>query len=74
MEGPAQSSLNQALTQSPWAGAAVNQRRLESIPRHHQGKGLRSGIIDSTVSHHPRGEKKIYGLYRYWDYGNGCYT
>ena len=74
VDGPAQSSINKALTQSPWSGEAVNQRRLESIQPHHQGKGLRIGIIDSTFSHHPRGEKKIYGVYRYWDYVNGCYT
>ena len=74
VDSPAQSSINKALTQSPWSGEAVNQRRLESIRRHHQGKGLRIGIIDSTFSHHPRGEKKIYGVYRYWDYVNGCYT
>jgi hypothetical protein len=74
VEGPAQSSINKALTRSPWSGEMVNQRRLESIQRHHQGKGLRIGIIDSTFSHHPRGEKKIYGVYRYWDYVNGCYT
>jgi hypothetical protein len=60
--------------QSPWSGEAVNQRRLESIQRPHQGEGLRIGVIDSTFSHHPRGEKKIYGLYRYWDYVNGGYT
>ena len=69
VDGPAQSSINKALTQSPWSGEAVNQRRLERIQRPHQGKGLRIGIMDSTFSHHPRGEKKIYGVYRYWDYG-----
>ena len=74
VDGPAQSSINKALTRSPWSGEAVNQRRLERIPKHHRGKGLRIGIIDSTFSHHPRGEKKIYGVYRYWDYVNGCYT
>jgi DDE superfamily endonuclease len=74
VEGPAQSSINQALTRSPWSGDAVNERRLERIQRHHQGKGLTIGIIDSTFSHHPRGEKEIYGVYRYWDYVNGCYT
>lgn len=74
VEGPAQSSINKALTQSPWSREAVNQRRLERIQPHHRGKGQRIGIIDSTFSHHPRGEKKIYGVYRYWDYVNGCYT
>jgi hypothetical protein len=58
VDGPAQSSINKALTRSPY----------------HRGKGLTIGIIDSTFSHHPRGEKKIYGVYRYWDYVNGCYT
>jgi hypothetical protein len=74
VDGPTQSSINKALTQSPWSGEAVNQRRLERIQPHHRGKGQRIGIIDSTFSHHPRGEKKIYGVYRYWDYVNGCYT
>jgi hypothetical protein len=74
VDGPAQSSINKALTRSPWSGEAVNQRRLEQIQKHHRGKGLTIGIIDSTFSHHPRGEKKIYGVYRYWDYVNGCYT
>jgi SRSO17 transposase len=57
--GPAQSSINKALRQSPWSGEAVTQRRLERIQRHHQGKGLHIGIIDRTFRHHPRGEKKI---------------
>jgi hypothetical protein len=74
VDGPAQSSINKALTRSPWSGEAVNERRLERIQKHHRGKGLTIGIIDSTFSHHPRGEKKIYGVYRYWDYINGCYT
>jgi SRSO17 transposase len=74
VDGPTQSSINKALTQSPWSGEAVNQRRLERIQPHHRGKGQRIGIIDSTFSHHPRGEKKIYGVYQYWDYVNGCYT
>ncbi len=72
--GPVQSSINKAITRSPWSGEAVNERRLEQIQKHHRGKGLSIGIIDSTFSHHPRGEKKIYGVYRYWDYVNGCYT
>ena len=74
VDGPAQSSINKALTRSPWSGEALNERRLEGIQKHHRGKGLTIGIIDSTFSHHPRGEKKIYGVYRYWDYANGCYT
>jgi DDE superfamily endonuclease len=74
VDGPGQSSLNKAITRSPWSGEAVNARRLEQIRKHHRGKGLTIGIIDSTFSHHPRGEKKIYGVYRYWDYVNGCYT
>ena len=74
VDGPAQSSINKALTRSPWSGDAVNERRLERIKPYHRGKGLTIGIIDSTFSHHPRGEKKIYGVYRYWDYVNGCYT
>ncbi len=28
VQGPAQSSINKAITQSPWSGEAVNQRRL----------------------------------------------
>jgi hypothetical protein len=59
VDGPAQSSINKALTRSPWSGEAVNQRRLERIQKHHRGNGLRIGIIDSTFSHPPRGEKKI---------------
>ena len=74
VDGLAQSSINKALTRSPWSGDAVNERRLERIKPYHRGKGLTIGIIDSTFSHHPRGEKKIYGVYRYWDYVNGCYT
>ena len=74
VEGPAQSSINKALRRSPWSGDAVNERWLERIPKHHRGKGLTIGIIDSTFSHPPRGEKKSYGVYRYWDYVNGCYS
>jgi SRSO17 transposase len=69
VDGPAQSSVTKVLTQSPWSGEAVNQRRLERIQRPHPGKGRRIGIIDSRFSHHPRGEKTIEGVYRYWDYG-----
>ena len=59
--GPVQSSINKALRQSPWSGEVVNQRRLERIQRHHQGKGLRIGIIASTFSHHPRGGEEDLG-------------
>jgi SRSO17 transposase len=62
VEGPAQSSINQALTRSPWSGEAVNQRRLEQIQKHHRGKGLRRGIIDSTFSHPPGGEEDLRSL------------
>ncbi len=59
VDGPAQSSINKALTGSPWSGDTVNERRLERIKPYHRGKGLTIGIIDSTFSPHPRGEKKI---------------
>lgn len=72
--GASQSSINKALTVSPWSEAEVNARRLEQITQDHLGKGLRIGIVDSTFMHHPRGEKKIYGVYKYWDYVNQCYT
>jgi SRSO17 transposase len=58
VDGPAQSSINKALTRSPWSGEAVNQRRLERIQRHPQGKGLRIGIIDSTFSHILAGRRR----------------
>ena len=74
VDGPAQSSINKAISRSPWSGEAVNARRLEQIKQHHRGQGLTIGIVDSTFSHHPRGEKAIYGVDRYWDYVNGCYT
>lgn len=61
VDGPAQSSINKALTRSPWSGEAVNQRRLEQIQKHHWGKGVRIGIIDSTFSHHPRGRRRSTG-------------
>jgi SRSO17 transposase len=59
VEGPAQSSIHKALRRSPWSGDAVHERRLEQIQKPHRGKGLTIGIIDSTFSHPPRGEKKI---------------
>jgi SRSO17 transposase len=74
VDGPSQSSINKSLTYSPWSEEAVNQRRLEQIKRYYISKGLTIGILDSTFSHHPRGEKKIYGVYKYWDYVNKCYT
>jgi len=74
VDGPAQSSINKAITRSPWSGEAVNARRWEQIQKDHRGPGLTIGIVDSTFSHHPRGEKTIYGVDRYWDYVHGCYT
>ncbi len=72
VDGPCQSSLNKAITSSPWTGPSVNQRRLELIRPHHQS-GFTVGIIDSSLFHHPRGQN-IYGVYKYWDYIEGCYT
>ena len=72
VDGPCQSSLNKAITSSPWSGSSVNQRRLGLIRRYHQN-GYTAGIIDSSLFHHPRG-KSIYGVYKYWDYVEGCYT
>ena len=72
VEGPAQSSINKALTQSPWSEEQMNTRRLEGIPPYYQGKGLVVGILDSTLLHHPR-SNRMYGVYPYWEYGEGCY-
>lgn len=72
VDGPSQSSLNKAITSSPWSALSVNNRRIELISKHHQ-QGFSVGIIDSTFIHHPRG-KNIYGVYKYWDYVNNCYT
>jgi hypothetical protein len=72
VDGPCQSSLNKAITASPWSGASVNQRRLGSIRQYHQN-GFTVGIIDSCLFHHPKGQN-IYGVYKYWDYVEGCYT
>jgi len=72
VDGPCQSSLNKAITSSPWSGVSVNQRRLELVSRYHQN-GFTVGIIDSSLFHHPRGTN-IYGVYKYWDYVEGCYT
>lgn len=66
VDGPSQSSLNKAITSSPWSALSVNNRRIELISKHHQ-QGFSVGIIDSTFIHHPRG-KNIYGVYKYWDY------
>ena len=62
VNGSCQSSLNKAITSSPWSEQAVNQRRIESIaPYHHPGFTV--GIVDSTFIHHPRGQT-IYGVYK----------
>jgi hypothetical protein len=74
VDGPAPSSINKAIPRSPWSGEAVNSRRWEQIKKYHRGQGLTIGMVDSTFSHHPRGEKTIYGVDRYWDYVHGCYT
>ena len=72
VDGPCQSSLNKSITISPWSESSVNQRRLESISQYHHN-GFTVGIIDSCLFHHPRGQN-IYGVYKYWDYVEGCYT
>ncbi len=72
VNGPPQSSLNKAITCSPWSEAAVNQRRIESIAPYHQ-TGFTVGIVDSTFIHHPRGQS-IVGVYKYWDYVENRYT
>ena len=72
VDGPSQSSLNKAITVSPWSCESVTKRRHELIRHHHQN-GFSVGILDSTFSHHPRGES-IYGVYKYFDYVQGCYT
>jgi SRSO17 transposase len=70
VNGSCQSSLNKAITSSPWTGPSVNQRRLDLIRPYHQN-GFTVGIIDTSLFHHPRG-KNIYGVYKYWDYVGGC--
>ena len=72
VNGPSQSSLNKAITSSPWSFVAVNHKRLESIVPFHQ-TGFTVGIVDTTFSHHPRGQN-IYGVYKYWDYVQNQYT
>jgi hypothetical protein len=42
------------------------------IRPYHQN-GFTVGIIDTSLFHHPRGQN-IYGVYKYWDYVEGCYT
>ncbi|MBI1925550.1 transposase [Candidatus Poribacteria bacterium] len=72
VEGPSQSALNKAITESPWSACAMNQKRLQSMtPFHHNGVTI--GIVDSTFIHHPRGQN-IYGVYPYWDYVENRYT
>lgn len=68
-----QSCINKMMTQSPWDGNAVNERRLELISPDYKGKGLIIGILDTTLLHHPR-SKKIYAADKYWDYVDNCYT
>jgi hypothetical protein len=58
VEGPAQSSINKALTQSPWSEEMVNQRRLEGIQPYHRGQGLRVGIIVSHVQSSSSGREE----------------
>ncbi len=72
VDGPCQSSLNKAITASPWSEEAVNQRHVELIRPHHRN-GFTVGILDSTFMHHPRGQS-IYGVYKYWDYVERQYT
>jgi hypothetical protein len=62
-----QSCINKMMTQSPWDGKAVNERRLQLISSEYKGKGLIVGILDTTLLHHPR-SKKIYAADNYWDY------
>ena len=72
IDGPSQSSLNKAITRSPWSEQAFHQTRVESITPYHQN-GFTVGIVDSTFIHHPRGQH-IYGVYKYWDYVEKRYT
>ena len=72
VDGPCQSSLNKAITSSPWSEEAVTQRHRELIGPHHRN-GFTVGILDSTFIHHPRGQS-IYGVYKYWDYVERQYT
>src|SRR5918998_2343325 len=54
VDGPAQSSINKALTRSPWSGDAVNERRLGRNKPYHRGKGPANWILGRTFTHHPR--------------------
>lgn len=72
VEGPCQSSLNKALTASPWSADELKQKRLEGIAAQHR-QGFTVGILDSTFLHHPRGQT-IYGVYKYWEYVEHRYT
>src|SRR5918997_1252324 len=51
VDGPAQSSINKALTQSPWSGEAVNQRRLGKTHTRYHGEGVRHWVIYNKVQH-----------------------
>src|SRR2546430_13253063 len=53
VDGPAQSSINKALTRSPWSGDAVNERRLGRIKPYHRGKGVANGVYGSDFRHTP---------------------
>src|ERR671918_1765493 len=44
VDGPVQSSINKALTRSPWSGDAVNERRLGRNKPHHPGEGVAIGV------------------------------
>jgi hypothetical protein len=73
VKGSDQSSINRAITSSPWSEEEMNSLRIKEIKKYYKGRGLVCGIIDTVFMHHERGEK-IYGVYKYWDYVNGCYT
>jgi len=72
VEGPCQSSLNKAITSSPWSEEAVKQRHWENIQSYHQN-GFTIGILDTTLFNHPKGQN-IYAVYKYWDYVEKKYT
>src|ERR671915_756297 len=62
VDGPVPSSINKALTRSPWSGDAVNERRVGGNKPYPRGKGVTIGIFDSTFSNYPPGgEKKYWG-------------
>src|SRR2546430_16216501 len=60
VDGPAQSSINKALTRSPWSGDAVNERRLGRNKAYNRGKGATNGVIGNKFNRLPRREEKIY--------------